>query len=53
VRQEVEAIRTQGGKLQHFAAVFEYLPDVDGRTLLLFLYVTRSGESMQVREVRL
>lgn len=53
VRQEVEVIREQGGKLQHFAAVFIHLPDISGRTVRLFLYLSRSGESMQVREVKL
>lgn len=53
VRQEVEFVRGQGGKLQHFAAVFNSLPENEGRTVLLFLYLTRSGEPMQVRELSL
>lgn len=53
VREEVEKIREQGGKLQHFSAVFHHLPDSPGRTLILFLYLSRSGEGMTVREVNL
>lgn len=52
VRDEVAAIRARGGKLQHFAAVFHQLPDLPGRTVLLFLYLSGSGERMRVREVR-
>lgn len=53
VREEVEAIRELGGKLQHFSAVFHHLPDTPGRILILFLYLSKSGERMSVREVRL
>lgn len=51
VREEVNIVHEAGGKLQHFAAVFDCLPERDGRAVLLFLYLTRSGESMQVKEV--
>ncbi len=50
VRQETEAIRGQGIKLQHFAATFSHLPGHEGRTLLLFLYFTRTGEGLRVEE---
>lgn len=53
VRNEVDAIRKQGGKLQHFAAIFHQLPGFSGRTVLLFLYLTRSGERMQVRDIKI
>ncbi|MDT8420284.1 MAG: DUF4080 domain-containing protein [Desulfuromonadales bacterium] len=51
VRDEVNKMRGVGGKLQHFAAVFECVPGTDGRAVLLFLYLTKSGEPMQVKEV--
>lgn len=53
VRVEVEEIRGQGGKLQHFAALFHHLHDSPGRTLLLFLYLSKSGERMIAREIKL
>ena len=53
VREEVEETREHGGKLQHFAAVFNYLEETERRTVLLFLYLSRSGESMKVREIKL
>ena len=51
VRQETAAIRGQGIKLQHFAAAFSHLPETAGRQVRLFLYLTRSGTGMEVREV--
>lgn len=51
VGQETAAIRGQGIKLQHFAAVFSHLPERAGRQVRLFLYLSRSGKGMQVREV--
>ncbi|MHB8709479.1 MAG: B12-binding domain-containing radical SAM protein, partial [Desulfuromonadales bacterium] len=67
VRKATDALRGQGVKLQHFAAVFQHLPDAGGQSLLmketvpvtkvrtvgLFLYRTRSGEGMLVEERRL
>lgn len=50
VRGEVQAIRQQGGKLQHFAAVFQSLFH-GRRTVLLFLYLTANAEPMRVREI--
>ena len=50
VRQEQEAIKGQGIKLQHFAAVFRRLPDRKGRTVLLFLYFTETGRGLRVAE---
>jgi anaerobic magnesium-protoporphyrin IX monomethyl ester cyclase len=51
VRQETDPLRGQGVKLQHFAAVFTTLPGMTGRTILLFLYLVRSGEGMEVIEL--
>ncbi len=53
VRQEQEAIKGQGIKLQHFAARFRRLPDHPGPTLLLFLYFTETGRGLRVREIPL
>ena len=41
------------GKVQYFAAAFEHLPEMEGRGLLLFLYLTRTGSGLQVRELSL
>lgn len=53
VRTETEALRGQGIKLQHFAALFHRLEDNPGRQVLLFLYLTRSGGGQEVREVKI
>ena len=53
VRSETEAIRGAGVKLQHFAAVFDHLPQAEGRTVRLFLYLTRSGAGLEIRERQL
>lgn len=53
VRRETEARRGQGTKIQHFAAVFSRLPGYPSRTVLLFLYLTRAGEGLTVREIAL
>jgi radical SAM superfamily enzyme YgiQ (UPF0313 family) len=52
-RAEQNAIKGQGIKLQHFAAVFHHLPDLTGRTVLVFFYFTESCRGMQVRELSL
>jgi anaerobic magnesium-protoporphyrin IX monomethyl ester cyclase len=46
VKQATEAIRGQGIKLQHTAALFAEV----GRTVRLFLYYTAPGQGMEVRE---
>jgi anaerobic magnesium-protoporphyrin IX monomethyl ester cyclase len=46
VRQATEAIRGQGIKLQHTAAVFAE----NGRIVRLFLYYTAPGQGLEVRE---
>ncbi|PLX88244.1 MAG: B12-binding domain-containing radical SAM protein [Desulfuromonas sp.] len=53
VRVEVQAARTTGGKLQHFAAVFHHLPEMSGRTVVLFLYLTRSACPLEIEEITL
>ncbi|WP_305042703.1 B12-binding domain-containing radical SAM protein [Geoalkalibacter sp.] len=50
VRDAGAALRGQGVKLQYFAAVFHHLPDSPGRTPLLFLYETRTGAGLSVKE---
>jgi len=53
VREEQDAIKGQGIKLQHFAAAFRTLPNLNERTVLVFLYLTAPGKGMQVKEVSL
>jgi radical SAM superfamily enzyme YgiQ (UPF0313 family) len=53
LRQELDACRGQGIKLQHFAAAFENRPTAGPRDLLLYLYRTGSGQGMQVSEHKL
>jgi len=50
VKQEV-AQMDRRGKVQFFAAVFQRLPGIEGRRVLLFLYHTRTGRQRQIREV--
>ena len=51
LRRETEKVKGSGIKVQHFAAVFKHLPELENRTVLLFLYLTRTGDGMQVREI--
>jgi anaerobic magnesium-protoporphyrin IX monomethyl ester cyclase len=53
VAAETEAVRGRGIKVQHFAARFARLPGANPGTVVLFLYLTRTGEGMEVREIRL
>jgi anaerobic magnesium-protoporphyrin IX monomethyl ester cyclase len=53
VREETEKVRGKGIKLQHFAAAFCRLPGVEGRSVLLFLYLTETGKGMTIREIQL
>jgi radical SAM superfamily enzyme YgiQ (UPF0313 family) len=50
VRQETEAIQGKGIKLQHFAAAFHHLSETKGRQVRIFLYLTRTGKGLEVRE---
>jgi anaerobic magnesium-protoporphyrin IX monomethyl ester cyclase len=53
VRQEMEAVKGQNIKVQYFVAAFKRLPGLTCRTILLFLYLTKTGEAMQVKELEL
>ncbi|MEJ2698181.1 MAG: radical SAM protein [Desulfuromonadales bacterium] len=53
VARETETVRGQGVKVQHFAARFERLPETGAGAVILFLYLTRTGAGMEVREVPL
>ncbi|MCK4620850.1 MAG: DUF4080 domain-containing protein [Desulfuromonadales bacterium] len=50
VKQAVSVVE-RSGKIQYFSAVFEELPDLPGRTVLIFLYQTRTGRGVQVEEL--
>ena len=43
IQQAVETVKGKGVKLQYFAAIFTALAEIEARTLLLFLYRTKSG----------
>lgn len=53
VREEQEARKGQGIKVQYFVAAFHHLSESVGRTVLAFLYLTETGQGMQVRELAL
>jgi radical SAM superfamily enzyme YgiQ (UPF0313 family) len=53
VKQELEASRGQGVKLQHFAAVFENRAELGPREVQLFIYRTGSGRGLQVTQIQL
>jgi anaerobic magnesium-protoporphyrin IX monomethyl ester cyclase len=50
VKREVETLPRQG-KVQYFAAIFEKLPEVNGRALLIFLYYQLPASGRSVREI--
>jgi len=50
VHMAVAVLRGQGIKLQHFAAVFRQLPAMQGRTVCLFLYRSKTGEGLRVEK---
>ncbi len=50
VKAEISGLRREG-KLQYAAGVFEHLSGSPGRSLLLYLYQTRSGSGLEVREI--
>jgi len=52
-RRQTEAVRGRGVKIQHFAARFARLPDLPRPGVLLFIYRTKTGRGMEVKEVRL
>jgi len=41
------------GKIQYFPAIYHHLPDNSGRTILIFLYITKTASGLQVRELTL
>lgn len=54
VRRETDLIKGRGIKLQHLACVFSRLPGRQNRrTILLYLYLTGPGTTMQVREIEI
>jgi anaerobic magnesium-protoporphyrin IX monomethyl ester cyclase len=53
VRLETARVRGKGVKLQYFAAIFSRLPEFRPRTLVLFIYRTRTGAGRTVEEIRL
>ncbi|MBN1140794.1 MAG: DUF4080 domain-containing protein [Deltaproteobacteria bacterium] len=53
VGQELARIKGQGIKMQHFAAAFSQRPEFRPRTVVLFLYFTRTGAKMTVAEIPL
>jgi anaerobic magnesium-protoporphyrin IX monomethyl ester cyclase len=50
VRHITGAVKGRGIKVQHFAAVFSHLPEFEKRQVILFVYLTRPGQAMQVRQ---
>ncbi len=50
VQKRAGEIKGQGIKLQYFATVFSALHDVEQPTAYLFLYLTQTGQKMQVEE---
>jgi anaerobic magnesium-protoporphyrin IX monomethyl ester cyclase len=51
VREETHRVKGKGVKVQYFAAGFRYLPELNGPTILVFLYLTGSGRKMDVKEI--
>ncbi|MCD6580405.1 MAG: DUF4080 domain-containing protein [Desulfuromusa sp.] len=62
-KQEIDAVRARvkreldgldrSGKIQYFTAAFYYLPEYSGRTILIFLYITKTSAGLQVKELTL
>lgn len=52
VKGELQILK-RSGKIQYFAAVYHHLEEYPGRRILVFLYVSKSGEGMDVRELML
>jgi len=52
VKQELSQL-PRSGKVQYFASVFHHLPERAGRSILVFLYQTKSGEGQQIKELLL
>lgn len=52
VKQEIAQLE-RSGKIQFFAAPFNHLPESSGRRVLIFLYLNKSGQGQQVKELQL
>jgi anaerobic magnesium-protoporphyrin IX monomethyl ester cyclase len=50
IRRITESLRGRGIKVQHTAAAFGHLPEFSERRVILFVYFTRPGRPMQVRQ---
>jgi anaerobic magnesium-protoporphyrin IX monomethyl ester cyclase len=48
---ETRKVKGKGVKVQYFVASFSSLPELDGPTILVFLYLTGSGRKMEVKEI--
>jgi anaerobic magnesium-protoporphyrin IX monomethyl ester cyclase len=49
--KEVVAGMERCGKIQFFSSVYHYLPDMEGRSVLIFLYVAKTDLGLKVREL--
>lgn len=52
VKQELDGM-DRSGKIQYFAAAFYHLAEHSGRTILIFLYITKTSAGLQVKELTL
>ena len=50
VKQELLTLE-RSGKVQYFSAVFHYLPEQPGRSILIFFYLSRCGKGQRVLEL--
>ncbi|HEY5672254.1 MAG TPA: radical SAM protein [Malonomonas sp.] len=51
--KQVTAEEPRSGKVQYFAALYHHLEDLPGRRVVIFLYLTRSAQGLEVRELLL
>ncbi|MDX2480547.1 MAG: DUF4080 domain-containing protein [Desulfuromusa sp.] len=50
IKQELTGLQ-RSGKVQYFSAVFEQLAEYPGRTILIYLYLSKSSAGLQVKEL--
>jgi anaerobic magnesium-protoporphyrin IX monomethyl ester cyclase len=50
VRHITAAVKGRGIKVQHMAAAFSQLPEFGDHRIILFVYLTRPGRALQVRQ---
>ncbi|MDA3901910.1 MAG: DUF4080 domain-containing protein [Desulfuromusa sp.] len=50
IKQELTGLQ-RSGKVQYFAAVFEHLAEYTGRTVLIYLYFSKTSAGLQVKEL--